>query len=264
MEKNKFDSYEFRCSALGKIVSKSGKMTDTIKTYLKDLLICEIHGIKKEAWGKALSKGLFCEQDGITMLRDVFYPGKLILKNKERKRNGFIHGECDVSASYDDCITDIKNALDLFTFGRAELSHEYKIQLKGYNWLWGRKNARLFYCLFNMPEVMVIEEERMLFYKHMWKYRDMEDPLYLEDCQKLRQQYNYDHMHIYEKFKYWEFEFKNEDKDLLEHSVIEARKYLNELWEEYTDQIEQNLKVLTSPSILTAHHDNEVGASIIE
>jgi len=258
----KFDNYEFRCSALGKIISKSGKMTDGIKTYLQDLFIGEIYSVRKEAFGKALDKGIFCEEDGITMLGNTLLKGQLVIKNKERRRNGFIHGECDVDKNR--VVFDIKNALTLFTFGKAELSWDYEWQLVGYAWLWNSIKAILFYCLNNMPTAMLEEEKMSLFYKNRWKFSTFESEDYISACQELEAAHNYDHMPIHEKFKFWEVDVSPERFKVIEKAVIEARKYLNQLWNEHQAFIERNLAAMNEPHIITASYDQDLKATIIE
>ena len=73
----RFDNYKFRASALGKIVSKSGNFTEGNKTYIEEVFIGEMYGVKKEAYGRALDKGVLCEEDGITMLNNTIYKGQV-------------------------------------------------------------------------------------------------------------------------------------------------------------------------------------------
>src|SRR3954467_8564872 len=102
-----FSNYQFRCSALGKVVSKSGTLTDANKTYLSEVFIGEVYGIRRDITSKYFEKGIYQEEDGITLLQSALYPKKLVLKNKERLRNDFIHGEHD--AKVDGIVYDIKN-----------------------------------------------------------------------------------------------------------------------------------------------------------
>lgn len=259
----RFDNYEFRCSALGKIISKSGKLTDGIKTYLQDVFIGEIYGVRKEAFGKALDKGVFCEEDGITMLGNTLLKGQLVIKNKERKRNGFIHGECDVFK--DGIVFDIKNALTLFTFGKAELSWDYDWQLVGYSWLWEANRAILYYCLNNMPEALLQEEKMSLFYKNRWKFSTLESEDFLKACDELEAAHNYDNMPIHEKFKFWEVDISEKKIETLKTAVIEARKYLNQLWDEHCEMIQKNLSSINEPLHITiANRDNGLNITLLE
>lgn len=247
----RYDNYEFRCSAIGKIINKSertktgkrkpAKLTQSNKTYLLDTFTGDIHNVKKEITSIYFEKGVYCEEDGITLLNDTLYRGKLLVKNKERKRNGYIHGEADCVAP-DDIVYDIKNAFHVFTFGKAELTWDYEWQLKAYCWLWGKTKARLFYCLNNMPEHLIVDEERKLFYRgHYLTYENEE---YQRLCEDLRKFHNYDHMPLWERFKVWEVGFTSEDEERIIEAVIKARNYMNELYEAHMDGIAINKQLM--------------------
>jgi hypothetical protein len=237
---DKFSNYEFRCSALGKIVSKSGKFTDGNKTYVKECFIGEVHKVRKQISNKYFEKGLFEEESGITLLNKTLFNGKLLVKNKERKHNGYIHGEADCIK--DGIVFDIKNAWDLFTFGDAELSHDYKWQLVGYMWLWNIDKAALFYCLNNTPEHILIQEEKRLFYSG--NYVTTEDSAYISDCEALRAKHNYDSMELYERFKVFPIKRNDEEIEMLQSSVVKAREYMNELYVEYLERLDYNMDLI--------------------
>lgn len=239
---NRFDDFKFRCSALGKIVSKSGNFTDGNKAYIEEVFIGEIEGVRKEAYGKALEKGIFCEQDGILMLQNTIYKGRLIVKNKIRKHNDFIHGECDVFK--DGIVYDIKNAYDRFTFGKATLSHDYYWQLVGYMWLWEAKQSRLFYCLNNMPDHLLAAEEQSLFYKNRGKYLTMDSEDFLKDCEELRKAHNYDNKPIETKFKVWDVHLLGSDIEKLKSAIDKARKYMNDLYDAHLAMIDKNRQLM--------------------
>lgn len=237
----KFDNWLCRCSALGKVVSKSGKLTQTTMTFLDEVFISEIYGTKKEAYGKALDKGIACEEDGFKMLNDVFYRGRFVAKVKEPKENEFIKGTPDTII--DGCVTDIKNALDLFTFGKAEMSWDYEWQVKGYMFLYNLQKGRLFYCLNNMPEHMVLEEQRKMFYTQK-KWATFEAPEYLNACDELASAHNYDNMPLEHKFKFWDLERSVNDDNSIIASVINARHYLNEKHQQHEQMIINNFNLL--------------------
>lgn len=257
--KNKFDAFKFRCSALGKIVSKSGNFTDGNKTYVEEVFIGEIYNRRREAYGRALEKGKLCEEDAITMLNDTIFKGQLCIKNKQRKSNDFISGEADVFKN--GIVIDTKNAYDLFTFGKANLSHDYYWQLVGYAWLWETDKAMLYYSLNNMPEQMILEEERMLFYKNKWQFLSMEDENYLKACEDLRAAHNYDNMPVYERFKSWQFDVLPEHIENLKRAVNKARAYMNELYTNHIEMIENNMRL---SGLMIAEYDKELQTTIIE
>lgn len=236
-----FDKHLFRCSALGNIVTKSGKITEGAQTHLKEVFIGELYGVKKEAYGKALEKGVATEQDGLKMLNDTLYPGRFVAKVQNGFENDFIKGTPD--AIMDGIVYDIKNAYDRFTFGKAELSHLYEWQIKGYCYLTGHTSGRIFYCLNNMPDHMISEEERSMFYK-LRKWVTMDDPDYLKACDELRAAHSYDMIPIAERFKLFPVEFTTEDKERIEAAVAQARKHLNGLWKEHQEEITGNLELM--------------------
>lgn len=258
----KFDNYQFRCSALGHIMSAKGDLTVGNKTYLKELFIGEMYGIRKEVTSKYFEKGMFMEEDGIDLLNKSIYPDNILIKNKERKSNNFIHGEMD-TMSPDKIVYDIKNAWDKFSFGKAELTFNYEWQLRGYMWLWECDKARLFYCLNNMPEHLLCDEERKLFYKN--GYTSYENEEYQTLCEELRAKHNYDSMELWERFKVWDVEHSDAEIEKLKAKVTKCRAYLNELCEENDTLFARNKNLMgIEPSILLAHHDSEVGATIVE
>lgn len=237
----KFDNWVCRCSALGNIISKRGKLTQTNMTYLDEVFISEIYGTRREAYGKALEKGIACEEDGFKMLNDVFYKGRFVAKVKEPKMGEYLKGTPDTII--DECVTDIKNALDLFTFAKAQMTWLYEWQVKGYMMLYDLPRGRLFYCLNNMPDYMVAEEQRKMFYfKRKWA--TMEDEGYLAACEELEKAHNYDKMPIYERFKFWDLE-RDQDEDIrIENAVEGARQYLNEKYDKHQAMIIRNQKLI--------------------
>lgn len=257
----RFDNYEFRCSDLGKIMSNKGDLTQSNKTYLTEVFICEKNGIRKEISSKFLEKGNLTEQDGLTLLNKAIYPNNLLIKNTERRHNGWIHGEADCIAP-DDIIYDIKNAWDKISFGKADLTTDYYWQLVGYMWLWGKNKARLFYCLNNMPEVLLIDEERKLFYaNHFVTY---EDPEYQKLCEEMRAKHNYDDMKLEERFKVWDVEHSDEEIGKLKTKILKCRKFLNDLYEKEMERIKYNRSLMGLPDVIIAEHDKEVNATIVD
>lgn len=239
-----FSNYQFRCSALGKIISKSGKLTDGNKTYLNELFIGETYGIQKEITSKYFEKGIICEQDGRDFLRKILYPTSYIPKNRVRIHNEWIHGEPDVVMQ--DYHYDIKNAYDLFTFGKASLTHDYEWQVKGYSMLLNKQQGRLLYIIANMPDVLLADEEKKLFYQGKFLTTESQD--YQQACEELRKKYNYSHITLEERFKLFEVPYIDEDEKIIIKSVKEARSYLRSLQEEREALISHNKTLIQNVS----------------
>jgi hypothetical protein len=233
---NNYDNYLFRCSALGNIVTKSGKITDGFLTYVTECWIGEKWGVTKEAYGKALEKGIAVEEDIIQLINDCIYRGQFVAKVRESKSNQYIKGTADIDHA--GIIHDAKAAYDRFTFGKAKLTHLYEWQLKGYMWLYGRDRARLCYGLVNMPFHMIQAEQRSLFYKNPGKWLTMESDDYIKACDQLEAAHNYDHIDIYERLKLWELEYSEQDTEKIKDWVSIARSVMNSLERERSEQIE--------------------------
>lgn len=165
------------------------------------------------------------------------------MKNTERKQNTFINGEMDCMAP-DKILYDIKNAWDWITFDKAKLSFDYEWQLRGYMWLWNVDKSRLFYCLTNMPESLLIDEERKLFYaNHFISYEDYE---YQKLCEELRKKHNYDNFQFWERFKIWDVRHSADKINKLKDKITVCRAFLNKLHHEEMDRINSNKSLMNS------------------
>lgn len=235
-----FNDYKFRCSSIGNIITKSGKVTDGMTTYLRKCFIEQSEGIRKDITSKYFEKGVFQEEDGISMLQNTIHRNSLVLKNKERKSNEFIQGEADCIV--DGIIYDIKNAWDRFTFAEADLTWNYEWQLKGYMWLWGVDRGRLFYCLNNTPEHILLDEYKKLYYRH--RFESDSDEEYVKLCMELKDAHTYDSMPLERRFKVWDVELTDSDIDRIETAVNVSRIILNNMAAEQAAMLEGNLKLM--------------------
>jgi hypothetical protein len=226
---------------LGDIISKSGKLTEGNKTYIQKCWIENKYNIQSDIQSKYFDKGIACEQDGLMLFKEVFYPNKLVLKNRKHYSNDFIQGTPDVIVNH--MLADIKNAYDIFTFAKASLTWDYEWQLKGYMYLIGLTESVLFYCLVDMPDFLLAKEEKDLFYKG--NFLTTESPDYLEAVTELRKTFIYDYMAKDERFKTFNVELTDQDIEQIEDSVIISRKYMDSLESEYKERIEFNKNLLT-------------------
>ncbi len=91
---------KIRCSALGKIMtnsrSKSEVLSKTCKTYLQELAIEEMYGIRKEFSSRYTDKGNLVEDESISLAQEVLDFG-LMYKNEEHFNNDFLTGTPDVN-----------------------------------------------------------------------------------------------------------------------------------------------------------------------
>lgn len=238
-----FSNWKSRSHNLGDIIAKE-KGRGGHLTAIKDIWIKERYGLERRINSKYLDKGIACESEGIEMLKKVFYPNDYVSKNTKEFIGKYTKGILDVLMKKDDCVTDIKNAWDAFTFENADLSHGYFWQLNNYAMLTGYKKCRLFYCLNSMPDFMVSELEQKEFYSG--RHGSTENPEFLKVCQKIRDEHNYEHIPFYERFKVWEWEpTRDVEFAKIIDSVNIARIEMQRLEKEKQDFININKSKIT-------------------
>src|SRR5688572_14682194 len=184
-----FDNTLIRCSCLGKIMtearSKSEVLSETTKTYLRQLFREIKYDRKKEITTKYMEKGLMVEEDAITLYSLV--KKRFFKKNEERVKNDYLCGTPDlfIGESIEQAkeIIDIKSSWDLFTFPfpSDKINKDYFYQLQGYMFLTGAEKATLVYCLIDTPLTLINDEKRKLLYK-MGVVTD-ENPDYMAACE---------------------------------------------------------------------------------
>lgn len=152
----------FRASSFGKLMTEpktksEGPLSVGARTHVRELAAQEIFGVDFEADGKALQKGIQCEDDSIALYNRVY--GKALVKNVERRRDEFFQGESDLPDVHE--VADIKTAWSASTFPlcRDDISTTqralYDFQLRVYMRLWNKQHARLVYCLVDTPEALI-------------------------------------------------------------------------------------------------------------
>lgn len=240
MQKVDFSTYTFRCSELGEIVCKKGELTETARKYLQEIHVSAVYGVEKVITSKYFEKGIANEQDGLDMLSRALYPHTYVGKNTTRNTNDYINGEHDTLV--DGIVYDIKNAWDIFTFGKASLTWDYEWQLKGYCWLNKIDKGRLFYCLTDMPEHLMSYEEKNIFYKG--KFGDMSDPEYIKAVHDFRHKHDYSRMTLEERFKVFNVYFTEPDKTRIINAVQDARLYLMSLEARRLEHLVENKKMI--------------------
>ena len=144
-----------RCSSLPKIMtaprSKSEVLSETAKSYVKQMAKEDFLGYSSELNNKYLEKGKQVENNSIELLNSVLFTN--YVKNTERRQNDFLTGEPDIVA--DDVIIDIKSSWSLDTFPMLPEDiniKDYEMQLRGYMMLFDKPRAILAYCMVDTPE----------------------------------------------------------------------------------------------------------------
>lgn len=222
-----FTNYRFRCSSLGKLMvntrTKGETLSQTTKNYLQEIFNEEVFGKRNDIYSQYLDKGIQCEEESIQLYERV--KGTLVIKNEERKWNEWIIGTPDSIGSV---VRDFKSSWSLNTFPMFEAeipNKDYYWQLQGYMELWNIPNAELIYCLVDTPDMLIADEKRRV----SWKLGMIELPIELESeiDNNMRFQTIPEHLRV----KVFEVQQKKEDMELLYSRILEARKYLNSLFD---------------------------------
>lgn len=151
----------FRCSSLGRLMTepktqKEGPLSVGAKTYIRELAWQDIAGVDFQISGKPLEKGTRVEEDSIQLLNRV--RGLSLVKNTERRSDGFITGECDLYDAGRRRGHDLKNAWSAQTFPAFVKDCEdkdYEWQMHGYMSLWEAEEWEVNYCLMDTPPDLI-------------------------------------------------------------------------------------------------------------
>jgi len=220
---------KIRCSAIGKIMtnarSKSEVLSKTCKTYLQELAIEEMYGIKKEFSSRYTDKGNKVEEQSIELAQEVLDLG-FIHKNEEHFSNDYLTGTPDVNTK--DILLDVKSSYDgnTFPFFAEEIpTKDYYYQLQGYMALTGKRKGLLVYCLVNTPIEVVEDEVR----RQHWKN------YLIDESEELRQEveskHNFDHIPTEKRIKTFEVNYDEEVIQAIYKRIEECREYYNTLIE---------------------------------
>ena len=218
---------KIRCSALGKIMtnarSKSEVLSKTCKSYLQELAIEEMYGIKKEFSSRYTDKGIEVERESIDLVQDNCDFG-FMYKNEEHYENDFLTGTPDVNT--DNILLDVKSSYDATTFPWFEEeipNKDYYFQLQGYLALTKKRKAILAYCLVNTPFQIVEDEVR----RAHWKEHLIDESEELRADVEAR--HNFDHIPPEKRIKTFEVRYDKEVVKAIYERIKECRKYYETL-----------------------------------
>ena len=148
--------FKIRASAAGKLMTKPRNKKDTISqttlTYVKEWVIEQLYGIKKDFSSKYTEKGNKVEDEAINKAIE-WLDIPFALKNEKYFEDEYFCGTPDLIL--EDEVLDIKCPFDAFTFPLFETeipNKDYAAQLQVYMHLTGKKKARLVYVLMNTPQ----------------------------------------------------------------------------------------------------------------
>ena len=211
--------FKCRASQVSKIMTngraKDSGMGETAKTYLKEWLLEQITGKRKEIESKYLEHGNYGEP--LALERASEYFGAKFNKNTTRLENDYFTGEFD---SVDGgLVIDVKCSDNVFTFPYfdEEPPKGYYEQLQVYMDLTGLKNASLVFCLENHSEDDVDRLAAKLAYKQGKEEPDM------EDWDEAQRRLSYDTLPEWMRIKTYNFERNDELIASMKSRVLDCR-----------------------------------------
>ena len=218
---------KIRCSAIGKIMtnsrSKSEVLSKTCKTYLQELAIEEMYGIKKEFSSRYTDKGIEVERESIDLVQEVSDFG-FMYKNEEFFENDYLTGTPDVNT--DNILLDVKSSYDASTFpffAEDIPNKDYYYQLQGYMALCNKRKSVLAYCLVNTPYQIVEDEVR----RAHWKEHLIDESEELRADVEAR--HNFDHIPPEKRIKTFEVRYDKDVVKAIYDRVKECREYYKTL-----------------------------------
>jgi len=192
-------------------------LSATCIAYLKEWMIEQLYGARKEFTSKQTDKGMKVEDDAIIYASCHIADMGLCSKNVQRFENEWITGEMDVIIQ--DFVADIKSSYTQFTFPlfETELPEiDYDYQVTGYADLLEKAKGRVIYVLMNMPEEIIAKEAN-------WK---LPQNYTLEQYEQFAQQYRYDHLPPHLRLKEFEVEITQDKINAIRQRVEDCRAYI--------------------------------------
>ena len=217
----------FRCSSLGKIMTeprnKSEVLSETAKTYIKDLFKERELGVYKDFSSRYTDKGIENEDEAIQMASEVL-KWEFVTKNETRFNNEWLTGEPDVFT--DLLLADIKCSWNGSTFPMfdTELKNkDYFWQLQGYMMLTDMTQAELVYCLTNTPFQIVEDEVR----RAHWKLNLIDEDLDVREA--VQASHNFEHIPLELRVKRFIVQKDEKAQEKIKERVMVAREYYQSL-----------------------------------
>jgi len=220
-------------------------------THIDDVFRSKFWMRERVLENKFLEKGNLQEQDSLGLKSSV--DSKFYAKNKESFDNDFIQGTPDAVA--EDFVIDTKTSWDMESFDKAELSHVYEWQVKGYCWLTGKAKGQLVYCLVNAPAHLVTDEIKKLYYRlgcpdesndrYLDLARKIERNMIFDKSKFVKDNPGYDFYNsiwdfdVPEKFRVKTFDVELTDGDIsvIKSRVTLARKVLQKKAKKYLPEV---------------------------
>jgi len=142
------------------------ELSDTAKAFVRKVWLQVQKGVYIDIKSKYLDKGIYAEEDSITLISEV--DGHFYTKNEERKTNANHTGECDVFKKLENkkIVHDVKSTWNPETFMNSKPSIDNEWQGDIYMELWDADEFWLRFTLVDCPPHLVQREKD----NAKWKY----------------------------------------------------------------------------------------------
>lgn len=149
------------------------ELSDTAKALVRKVWLRNEKGIYETIKSKFLDKGIFKEEDSISLITEV--EGILYVKNEDRINNSEFTGECDIVKDFElkRLIIDTKTSWSADTFMASKPTLDYEVQGQIYLELYDADEFELKFCLVDTPAHLIQREKDMQ--KNKYYSGDMTD-----------------------------------------------------------------------------------------
>jgi hypothetical protein len=200
--------------------NKSEVLSETAKTYLKELWIEKEYNRRKEIHSKYMEKGTMVEEEALTLFTEV--TGQFYKKNEKDFYNDFLTGTPDIFPG----LVDIKSCWDLWTFQDFD-ADKYFWQMQGYMWLTGEKSAVVAACLIDTPFHLIADEQRK------WTWRngiiDPDSEAAQAGLMEIEKNMTFSDIPQELRVKKYNFEFDETVPSRVEEKYYHAVEYFNQI-----------------------------------
>jgi hypothetical protein len=167
----------FRCSSLAKLMTnprnKSESLSETAKSYIKQLAKENFYGYSSKIETKQMRKGTEYEMESISLVNSVWF-GSNFVKNQLRETQGYLSGHPDIIT--DDSIIDIKTSWSLETFpALPEDADSYEWQVRGYMHLFNKPRAFVIFCMIDTDDELLSD----------WDNRDIHKVSHIDPTKRI-------------------------------------------------------------------------------
>ena len=167
----------FRCSSLAKLMTnprnKSESLSETAKSYIKQLAKENFYGYTSKIETKQMRKGTEYEMESIALVNSVWF-GSNFIKNQLRETQGYLSGHPDIIT--DDSIIDIKTSWSLESFpALPEDADSYEWQVRGYMHLFNKPRASVIFCMIDTDDELLSD----------WDNRDIHKVSHIDPTKRI-------------------------------------------------------------------------------